>query len=137
MDKEINKRIKKLRNNTKLTQKQTAALLGIKHSTYSQMERKGGISIDKAARLAEIFNTSVEYIVYGVENVPSEPNGVLIVKDPSPIDEVYPIGQPEPAPEPQPESLILTPLEENMIKIFRSLKKPKRDEICRFFEKFI
>lgn len=66
-DFEINKRIRTLRKLRDLTQAETANILGMKLSTYSQMERKGNIPASVLKRIAEIFNTDIYYILYGKE----------------------------------------------------------------------
>ncbi len=44
-----------------------AELLGIKTSTYSQMERKGVITAEAIKRLAEILEVDAYFLLYGVE----------------------------------------------------------------------
>ena len=56
----INRRIFYYRKLANLTQNETADLLGMKHSTYSQMERKGNISVEMLLRLARIFHVRPE-----------------------------------------------------------------------------
>lgn len=128
MSLEINGRIKKYRRQKGLTQKETAELLDIKHSTYAQMERKGGIKTEMAIKLAEIFGVNPDHIIYGEGNelfgnvIPPKP---LIVRTPDGMEKIYQNPQPEPKPEPKPEMLNLTALEENIIKIYRDIKNPK------------
>ena len=57
----INQRIKDLRVSRNVPQKEMAELLGVKVSTYSQMERKGTIPAEKLKRIANFF--CVDYAV--------------------------------------------------------------------------
>ena len=59
MDIEVNYRIYNYRKKYGYTQAQLGKMLGLKTSTYSQMERKGNIDTDILKKLAEIFNVSV------------------------------------------------------------------------------
>ncbi len=61
----INKRIMKCRRDRLLTQGETAKYLGIKVSTYSQMERNGHITAERLKSLAELFNVDIYYLLYG------------------------------------------------------------------------
>ena len=57
-------RIRDLRNDRGLTQKQVAKLLNVSQNTYSQYEI--GISrfpLDAVIRLAEYYNVSIDYLV--------------------------------------------------------------------------
>ncbi len=124
MSLEINGRIKKYRRQKGLTQKETAELVGIKHSTYAQMERKGGIKTEMAIKLAEIFGVNPDHIIYGEDNelfgnvIPTK---TVTVHSPVDIETIYK----KPQPETKSELLNLTTLEENIIKIYRDLKSPK------------
>ena len=55
MDKSINQRIILYRKMANLTQTEVAEKMGMKCSTYSQMERKGSISTERLLALADIF----------------------------------------------------------------------------------
>ena len=57
-------RIRDLRNDRGLTQKQVAKLLNVSQNTYSQYEI--GISrfpLDAVVKLAEYYNVSIDYLV--------------------------------------------------------------------------
>lgn len=57
-------RIKDLREDADITQKQLADYLNIKQNTYSQYENgQRQIPLDSLIRLAVYFNTSVDYIL--------------------------------------------------------------------------
>lgn len=64
MNQTINQRIALYRKLANLTQTEAAERLGMKCSTYSQMERKGTISADKLIALANIFNVTPETLLY-------------------------------------------------------------------------
>ncbi len=57
-------RIKDLREDSDITQKQIANYLNIKQNTYSQYENgQRQIPLDALVKLAKYFNTSVDYIL--------------------------------------------------------------------------
>lgn len=57
-------RIKDLREDADITQKQLANYLNIKQNTYSQYENgQRQIPIDALIKLAQYFDTSVDYIL--------------------------------------------------------------------------
>ena len=131
----INQRIAKCRKLANLTQQETAEKLGMKCSTYSQMERKGRISVDRALQLANILNVPKEYILYGGTNTPplfppqAPQDGIIdinqtptppVIVDPKPVD---------PTP-----SILLTKREENIIKRLRTLPKDAKEEIIALIE---
>ena len=57
-------RIKDLREDRDLTQKQVAEYLHVKQNTYSQYENgQRQIPIDSLIKLSKLYNTSVDYIL--------------------------------------------------------------------------
>lgn len=57
-------RLKDLREDNDLTQTQIAKLLNVRQNTYSQYENgKRDIPIDLLWKLADFYNTSVDYII--------------------------------------------------------------------------
>ncbi len=57
-------RLKKLREDSELTQTQIAEALYIKQNTYSQYERENRqLPLDILIALAKYYNTSVDYIL--------------------------------------------------------------------------
>ena len=57
-------RIRDLRNDRGLTQKQVAKLLNVSQNTYSQYEIGiSRFSLDAVVRLAEYYNVSIDYLV--------------------------------------------------------------------------
>lgn len=82
-DMEINKRIKNLRLAKKITQEEIATYLGIKISSYSQMERKGVFSAERLALIADYFNVDYNYLLVGKEPDPKhlDTNDILFICD--------------------------------------------------------
>ena len=111
--KEINTRIASIRKLREYKQSDVAQFLGLKTSTYSQMERKGNITGEMILKLAEIFNVDPMIILCG-EN--SEYEHVVV--------NIF-----------DPEERKLTNLEKNIIKIFRNLNKEKQEDICDYISK--
>ncbi len=66
---EINERIRQQRKSKHLTQTEVAEALGIKCSTYSQMERKGIITAETVLKLSELFEINSDILLYGYERV--------------------------------------------------------------------
>ena len=57
-------RIKELREDNDIKQKQIAELLGIQQNSYSQIENeKNTIQIDYLIKLADFYNTSTDYLL--------------------------------------------------------------------------
>lgn len=57
-------RIKELREDNDIKQKQIAELLGIQQNSYSQIENeKNTIQIDHLIKLADFYNTSTDYLL--------------------------------------------------------------------------
>ncbi len=62
-------RLKDLREDNDLKQKQLAEYLNIKQNTYSQYENgKREIPIEMLWKLADFYNTSVDYIIGRTDN---------------------------------------------------------------------
>ena len=80
---EINKRIKNLRLAKKITQEEIATYLGIKISSYSQLERKGVFSAERLALIADYFNVDYNYLLVGKEPDPKhlDTNDILFICD--------------------------------------------------------
>lgn len=124
MEKEINKRIRKYRKDAHLTQEKTANALGIKCSTYSQMERKGNIRADIAIKLADIFKVDPDFIIYGskpLDFTPIEPK-VLTANAPDTFAQKLQ------------EEFPLKNREKQAITIIRNLSEEDREEVYSFIE---
>ena len=59
MNLEINKRVVYYRKQKHLTQATVAERIGMKSSTYSQMERKGNITGEMIIKIAKIFEVGL------------------------------------------------------------------------------
>lgn len=130
MKSNVNNRIKEIRKSHHYTQAQVAELMGLKTSTYSQMERKGTISVDMAVKLASILDTDPAYIIFG-EIKPSEidfspaAQTVLSANDNQAFLEQIKKGE---------EQLILSIKEKNIIKNFRNLSESDKKEILNLLQ---
>ena len=118
MPNETNQRIKTIRKELRFKQKDAAKFLGIKESTYSQMERTGKITCETAVKLAIMFDTDLNYLLLGLEPTavippPQEKEKEIIIED----------------------KLILTPNEQSIITILRHFSKQDREECIAFIEK--
>ena len=122
MNLEINKRVIQYRKQKHLTQSEVAERIGMKSSTYSQMERVGDISAERVVKLAEIFGVKPEWILLGEpEDVAENDNGVEV-------------AQQSKITIPEPEPFVLTNMEMSIIKIIRSLKKKEKEEVINFIQ---
>ena len=60
----IGNKIKELRNKNQLTQTQLALLVGVSNKAVSKWENDEGVpDIQNLKRLAEVFNTTVDYLI--------------------------------------------------------------------------
>ena len=116
----INQRVAKCRKLADLNQAEAAEKLGMKTSTYSQMERKGKISAERLLKLAQIFNVHPNVLLYGDAYMPfPEETQQVSVSKPVVADDNTLLA-------------ILTNTEENIIKIYRNLSKEDRAEVKAF-----
>ncbi len=143
MANEINERIKKYRKERKLTQGELAAKIGVKTSTYSQMEREGNIKVDMALKIAEALNVDPNLIVYGEPNTPDEelifspskPDEYIFHTSGGIIETLYGTAQ-------QPEEkndeidlpFTLSNTEKNVITAYHYLTKPQQKEVRVFID---
>lgn len=121
---EINRRVASCRKLAGFTQQDAAEKLGMKCSTYSQMERRGNISGERLAKLAEIFNVSVTYLLLGIETEPEAEQKTDALTLSTPIE--LPVSK-EP-------TMLLTRREENIITIIRNLSKDRREELIKYIQ---
>ena len=103
MDKTINAKIKNLRQQAGLSQEEVAKRIGMKNSTYSQMERNGRITCEKLIQIAQALEVDVNFVLFETETPKKEIN----------IEE-------------QLVSVNLNNREHNVIKMFRSLSNKKK-----------
>ncbi len=122
----INQRVVRCRKLACLTQKETAELLGMKYSTYSQMERQGKIRAEMVPKLANIFDVSTEYLICGRSDplsdigIVSENSSKSVMRQPDIIPKIEP--------------LVPTNKETNFIKIYRSLSKEGQMQFTKMVE---
>ncbi|MEE1240075.1 MAG: helix-turn-helix domain-containing protein [Acutalibacteraceae bacterium] len=128
MYKSINQRIAMYRKMANLTQTEVAEKMGMKCSTYSQMERKGSISSERLLALAEILGVTPEMLLYDpTDNKKLDFSGTE--KAASTLSQNNnPFGDSSYGPAP----FITTHKEERIIKIIRNLPKPQYDEVIDF-----
>lgn len=71
-------KLKELRKNSALTQKQISDVIGIDRSTYSYYENeKAAPSLDVLIRIAKVFNVTLDYIIFGDDSRTVQPVSVL------------------------------------------------------------
>lgn len=126
----VNSRIREARKKKGYTQAQLAEFINMKCSTYSQMERQGSISVERALEIAKILDADEDYILLGKqkENLFDKDSispTVLTANEPQSFLEQIKSGQDE---------LILTHNEKNIIKNLRMLKPKDKAEIIKFIE---
>ena len=131
----INERIKYYRNQKKLSQTELGAKLGLKCSTYSQMERQGNITVDMAIEIAKVLGVDPDLIIYGYEK--SQPIEITVTKpqtiiagEKTPFIENY--GKPAVEIKEEKVGDTLSATEEGIIEIYRSLPKDKQKELFNF-----
>ena len=78
----LGERLKKLRENMDLEQKDVANMIGVKNNTLSQYEsdnRKP--DYDTLQRLAKLYNVTIDYLVTGKESIKENKNSNLFFFD--------------------------------------------------------
>ena len=119
-EREINRRVQKLRKEKGYTQAELARLLGLKTSTYSQMEQHGNITANMVIRLAEIFNVDTDIILFGEIKQAGKPNIEELMKVlPYQINSYYFIMK-------------VNNDERNMLTSFRNISKKRQEMVMRF-----
>ena len=114
--KPINKRISTYRKLAGHTQQTAADALGIKKNTYARMELHGNPTPDMLVRLANLYNISVNQLVFDAAADPTRLN--------------------EPAPKLEKHTdITLTTNETNCIKACRKLTKEQRNEVMALINK--
>ena len=135
MTETINERIARCRKLANLTQTETAEKMGMKCSTYSQMERKGSISTDRLLILAHIFNVSPNTLLFGTDIDSNDNKTTGNTLNLEPQNEIKPaLSQSGDFYENKFKSapFIVSHKEENILKILRNLPKSARDEVIEF-----
>ena len=130
MGETINERVKRCRRLADLTQSQTAERMGMKCSTYSQMERNGNISANRLLQLAQIFGVDPDLLLNG--EAKDEKNEIADAISNTQKPETQSFRQ-----EVVDFTTVFVPTnnEVNIIKIIRNLPKDKRDDIISYIEK--
>lgn len=133
MNETINQRIALYRKLANLTQTEAAEKMGMKCSTYSQMERKGTISSERLIMLADIFGVKPEVLLYDTKVQASEQNIFSPSESASGIKlrQSLPFSNSDSGPSP----FIITHKEENIIKILRNLPKTDYDEVINLINR--
>lgn len=119
----INKRVVHYRKLANLTQIETAEKMGMKISTYSQMERVGKISGERIVRLAEIFNID-PYLLLHNEFDDGNTSTKQGFEDAVLRQEAVTVEQPV--------AFIPTAKEIGFIKMFRNIPKADQQEVIAF-----
>ena len=124
----VNQRVAIYRKMANLTQTEAAERLGMKCSTYSQMERKGHISVDKLIAIAAAFGIEPSILLRDPMELTSEQSRP--VEQPAvPAKPEMPISrEPVVAPTSRP-AFVISRNEENMLTILRNLPKADLDEV--------
>ena len=65
MNLEVNKRIRKYREEKKISQEKVGRAIGMKCNAYSRMEREGNISVADALGIADALGVDPDLIIYG------------------------------------------------------------------------
>lgn len=143
MPSSINERIRKYRKEKKYSQGQLAAKLGIKTSTYSQMEREGNITADMVLKIAAVLKIEPSLIFLGVSVAPQKPS-TLTFHSPNIIEEklygpqTEPVITCEPKKEEQEDKndlpFTLSNTEKSIITIYHDLPKAQQKEIREFIQ---
>ena len=77
-------RIKNLREDNDLTQKQISKLLNISQVAYSYYElNKRSIPLELLSQLADFYNTSVDYLMYRTDEFKPYPKTKISTKEPA------------------------------------------------------
>lgn len=118
----INRKVKELRIKKGLTQARVAELLGMKTSSYSQMERMGNIPVQRILNLAAIFEVDpLEILNAGKNsalNVQTDDNNKAVLNQP-----------PAKIEQDDTEKFILTNREKNAIIMLNNMKAADRERI--------
>ena len=128
MDRSINQRIALYRKMANLTQTEVAEKMGMKCSTYSQMERKGSISTERLLVLADILGVTPEMLLYETTMAKKLDFSAAETVTSSLNQNKDPFGKAPFSPAP----FIPTHKEESIIKILRNLPKSHYDEVVTF-----
>lgn len=131
--KELNQRMAYYRSIAGLTQADAAEKIGIKTSTFSQMERDGNVYVERFFELSELYNVPPCEMYYGKQAKCDEEKTSDILVNP-PVEEPIIINQKPITPDI--DELILTNQYRNHIKMLMNLPKAERNEVFDLAHKF-
>lgn len=125
----INKRIARLRKAHGLKQSDMAEKLGLKESTYSQMERQGNITTQKLLDIAAVLNIDANILLYGEENIiiPKRPETVIFEQN-----RVSPVKTDIVEELPKPVTKF-----DVAVEAFRNLKKEQQEQVYALIQKLV
>lgn len=127
----VNQRVAIYRKMANLTQTEAAERLGMKCSTYSQMERKGNISVEKLFSIAKAFGIDPEVLLHDPMEPPKR-ESTPPAKLPRPTERINTVlREPVLTPDLQPPFLI-TKNEENLLTVLRNLPKSDYDDVRNY-----
>ena len=125
--KPINKRIAAYRKLAGYTQQSAADALGLKKNTYARMELHGNPKPEILAKLAVLYNVSINLILFGADAGQTE--NMQKEKDIKRLEETPHMFAS------QKTDITLTVNEKNCIKACRELSKKDRDEVMALINK--
>ena len=125
MQETVNQRVARYRKLRDLNQAELAEKIGMKASTYSQMERSGNISAQRLLDIALVLKVDVGFLLYGD---PEWIDETITLKRP-PVVDPYPR---RPEPDISDVDIILTNKDERIIKMYHDFDKEERAEFDRF-----
>lgn len=131
----VNQRLAVFRRLCGFSQARMAELIGMKTSTYSQMERRGKISTEMVFKLSEALGVDPIELFMGTDYKKKETEKTETQKKPEDTKDIEKEKIKLPVYPPEPITMVLTPQEESIITIIRNTTKPKREEILEFIEK--
>lgn len=122
---DVNQRIAEYRKLAGFTQSEAAPLLGMKRNTYARMERHGNPTPEMLKKIAELYNVSVDTILYGDNKLPLTPA--------EPAYAVFESSKMMPHfIEEMEQGISLTTNEKNCIRVIRLLPKSKQKEVMNY-----
>ncbi len=122
---DLNERIIRYRRFAGYTQETAAQALGMKKSTYANMERNGKPSPDLILKISMLFNVSVSTLFYGEQD--TSKNSTPVSSGDMPIRLNEPVILPEAEP-----PLILTANEKSIVKALKSFSKEDFERVRDF-----
>ena len=122
----ISKRIARYRNLAGYTQERAAAALGINKNAYARMERNGTPKPEMLKMISDLYNVSVQALLYG-ENADfgfTNDEKAAVLKSDTPTIRSE-------------EALILTANEKNAVKLCRTLTPEQRSEVLKLIADYV